>query len=262
MFKRTFQLLLFTCLITATVWAATESFVGDWKLNPSKSQFIDRMMVASIGGNNYEFNFGGGSERIVVNGTDQSGISGTTLSVAVEGPNNWKVVRKKDGHVLISATWKLSQDGNTLIDNFTQFGPNGSPSTVHFQYKRTAAGQGFAGSWESLTPTDSEAVRQIPRVVLQIRPYEGSGLSLIRSAGTQNLKFDGKDYPDTSGGVAEGSTKSARRVDEHTLEIVDKTNGKIVRTERVELSPDRKTLTMTMHPVAQREPNIYLFERE
>lgn len=257
MVKRTFQLLLVACLVTGRVWAASDTFVGDWKLNPSKSKLIDQMKVETLGGNKYEFDFGGGPERIVVDGTDQSAVSGTMLSVTVEGPDTWNVVRKKDGRMLLTATWKLSQDGNTLSDKYTEFEPNGSPSTVNYLYKRTAAGPGFAGTWETTMPIDSA-------FVLQIRPYEENGLSFIQPSEevTRNVKFDGKDYPNVGRGVAEGSTSSARRVDEHTLEITDKVKGKTTRTAQIELSPDLKTLTRTVRPVGQREPNIFVFERQ
>ena len=255
MFKRTLQSLLVTFLV-ATAWAAADSFVGDWKLNTSKSKYIDQMKVESLDGNKYEFDFGGGPERIVADGTDQPGVSGTMLSVSTEGPGSWKVVRKKEGRMLITATWKLSQDGDTLSDNYTEFAPNGSPSTMNYVYKRTAAGRGFAGTWEGTIPINSA-------VVLQIRPYEGDGLSFIRSPqDTRNLKFDGKDYPVVGRGVADGSTRSARWVDEHILEITDKIDGKITRTEQAELSPDFRTLTRTVRPVGQREPNIFVFERQ
>jgi hypothetical protein len=136
MLKYTFQLLLVPFLLMGTLWAATDPFVGDWKFNPSKSRLIDQMKVKSLGGNKYEFNFGGGPESIVVNGTDQNGAYGSMLSVTVEGSDTWKVVRKKDGRMLLTATWKLSQDGNTLTDNYTEFGLNESPSTVNYPYKR------------------------------------------------------------------------------------------------------------------------------
>jgi hypothetical protein len=43
-----------------------------------------------------------GPETIVVDGTDQPGHYGTTLSVVSEG-DTWKVIRKKDGRMQISA---------------------------------------------------------------------------------------------------------------------------------------------------------------
>ena len=257
MIQRTFQWLLLPCLLTVSLWAATDSFVGNWKLNPSKSKVIDQMKVESPGGNKYAFDFGGGPERIVVDGTDQPGVYGTMLSVTIAGSDTCKVVRKKDGRVLLTATWKLSQDGNSLTDNYTEFQPNGSQSTVKYLYKRTAAGPGFTGSWESMMPIDEA-------FVLQIRSYEGDGLSFIRSSEvvTRNLKFDGKDYLNVDRNAAQGSTSSARRVNERTLEITDKIKGKITRTEQVELSPDLKTLTRTVRPAGQSEPNIFVFERQ
>ena len=256
MFQRTFRVVIVACLVTTTLWAA-DPFVGDWKFNSSRSQYIDRMKVDSLGGNTYSFDLGAGvPEKIAVDGSDQQGIQGTTLSVSVEGPDSWKVVRKKDGRMMLSATWKLSPDGNTLTDNFTEFGENGAPSTVKYLYKRTAAGTGFTGTWESPMPLNLA-------FVLQIRPYDGNGLSFIRSPqDTRNLKFDGKDYPVEGPNVAQGSTSSARRLDERTMEVVEKVNGTITRTERRELSPDLKTLTRTVHPVGQRDPNIFVYERQ
>jgi hypothetical protein len=260
MFKRIFQWLLVASLVTDTVWAATDAFVGDWKLNPSRSTYIDQMKVESLGGDKYKFDFGGGPELIVVDGTDQSGYSGTMLSVTVEGPDAWKVVRKKDGRMLLTATWKLSPNGDTLTDNYTEFASNGSPSTMNYRYKRTAAGPGFAGTWES----PIELGKYASAFRFQIQPYEESGLSFIQSSQgvTRNVKFDGKDYPSVGRGVAQGSTSSARRVDAHTLEITDRIKGKITRTEKLGLSPDLKTLTRTVHPVGQREPNVFVFERQ
>jgi hypothetical protein len=78
--------------------AANDPFVGEWKLNPSRSKLIEQMKVESIAGNKYVFDFGGGSpETIAADGTDQQGDGGTTLSVTIAGPGSWKAVRKKDG---------------------------------------------------------------------------------------------------------------------------------------------------------------------
>src|SRR5215813_129644 len=129
MFKRVFQLFQVACLVTGTLWAATDPFIGDWKLNPSKGKLVDHMKVENLGGNKYAFDFGGGPEKIAVDGTDQQAVQGTMLSVTVEGPDSWKVVRKKDSRVLLTAIWKLSPDSNTLTDNYTEFSPDGSAST-------------------------------------------------------------------------------------------------------------------------------------
>jgi len=49
MLNRTFQLLLVACLATGTSWAVGDPFVGDWKLDPSRSKLTDVMKVESLG---------------------------------------------------------------------------------------------------------------------------------------------------------------------------------------------------------------------
>ncbi len=258
MSKRIFQLLLVACLVAGSLGAANDPFAGKWKLNPSKSKLTDQMKVESVGANKYAFDFGGGTETIVADGTDQPGNFGSTLSVTIEGPRQWKGVRKKDGRLLISAIWNLSEDGNTLRDDFTGYQPNGSTFRLDYVYKRTAGSSGFAGTWESV----SEKVDSV--FELQIKAYDGDGLSFVNPAegSTKNVKFDGKDDPNLGPNVAPGSVSSGRRVNERSLEITDKIQAKVTNTQHVDLSSDLKTLTMTVRPVSQSKPNILVFDRE
>ena len=76
------------------------------------------------------------------------------------------------------------------------------------------------------------------------------------------MKFDGKDYPNLGPNVPSGAVSSIRRVNERTLEMTDKINGKIMDTQEIEISSDLKTLTMTVHTVGRSEPNILVFERQ
>jgi hypothetical protein len=258
--KPSFQMLLLACL-TSTLCAANDPFTGDWKLNPSKSQLTDVMKVESAGANKYTFDFGGGPETIAADGTDQLGGYGTTLCVTVEGQNRWKVVRKKDGRMLITATWTLSEDGSTLTDDYHEFEPNGSTFNLKYLYKRTAGGSGFADRWVSTSETgDIETLVYS----LQIRPYEQDGLSFVYPSreSTQNVKFDGKDYPRPGQNAPEGSTFSARRVSDRAFEMTYKVKGKVIFTQDVEISPDLKTLTMTRHNAGQSEPLIQVFDRQ
>jgi hypothetical protein len=258
MLKCALRLLLVAGLATGALSASNDPFLGEWKLNPSKSKLIDVMKVASVAGNKYAFDFGAGSaETIAPDGTDQPGLAGTTLSVTIEGVDSWKVVRKKVGRILLTGIWKLSKDGNTLNDDYTEFAPDGSPSSnVKYAYQRTAGTSGFAGTWEA-SATMNEAI------VLKVQAYEGDGLSFINSAGvTKNVKFDGKEYPHAGPNARAGSASTARRVNEDTLEMTDKSNGKITNTREIQLSGDRKTLTMTVHVPGRREPDVLVFERQ
>jgi hypothetical protein len=259
MLNRICWLLLVTCWVIGTSWAADNPFVGKWKLNPSRSKLSDEMKVERLSGNKYAFDFGSGDpETIVADGTDQPANSATTLAVTAEAPNKWKVVRKKDGITIITATWELSQNGNTLTDHFTNISSNGIKSSLDYVYDRTAGTAGFAGTWES----DSVQVNSV--FEFQIEPYEEDGLSFINPAQqtTKNIKFDGKDYPGSGPSLPKDFTTSGHRVSALTIQLTDKLAGKIVDTRQVDLSPDLKTLTMTVRTMNHDKPNILVFERE
>jgi hypothetical protein len=260
MLKRIVQLLLVASLMTISLRAADNPFVGKWKLNGSKSRLPDEMKVKKVSANKYAFAFEGGdfAETIVADGTDQPGVFGTTFSVTVEGPNSWKVVRKTDGKILLTANWKLSDDGNTLDDDFTLIQSNGSKFNVYYVYKRRAGGPGFDGTWESR----SETVKSV--VELQIQPYQSDGLAfIVPSEGTvKNLNFDGRDYAYERPNVKAKFAASMRRVDELTLVVSDKVNGKLAGTEEIKVSPDHNVLTMTIQTVGQTRPEIRVFDRE
>jgi hypothetical protein len=248
------------CLAIGTLWAANDPFVGKWKVNPSKSKLTDEMKVEVVGENKYAITFGPGAvDTIVADGTDQPALQGTTLSVTVEGPNNWKVVRKKEGRRVVTAIWTLSADGKTLDDAFTQYQPDGSPITVHFTYQRAAGSSGFPGTW------DSVSAEVDPSIDLEIQPYEGDGLSLSSRAlqTARNIKFDGKDYAGAGPNVPPGSTSSGRRVNQRSLEITNKFQGKITSTQQLEVSKDSKTLTLSIRQAGESKPRtVLVFDRE
>jgi hypothetical protein len=250
MVNRVFQLLLVACLATSPLRAETDPFVGQWKL----TKLADQMKVTEVGANTYAFDFGGGVETIAADGTDHPGNAGTTLSVEADG-TKWKVIRKKGGHTLITATWTLSKDGNVLKDDFTSFSQDGSPSTVTYVYERRAPGLAFAGTWVSTTLAASSAA-----LVLRVRPYESNGISFITpSAGqTLSVNFDGKYHATAQAGF----TLLGRRLSPRDVEIIRKTKGEITQTRQIELSPNLKILTMTVHLAGKDAPNIYVFERQ
>jgi hypothetical protein len=258
MLKLRFPLVIAVSVMTCAAWAADDPFVGQWKLDPSKSQLTDQMKVESVGGNRYAFDFGAGAETVAADGTDQPGYGGTTLAVTIQSSDSLKVVRKKDGHVLLTADWTLSKDGSTLSDDFTSFAPDGSASNTKYVYQRTTPTSGFAGTWESAS------VKVNFELVIKFQPYDGGGLSLISptSDKPKNLSFDGKDYPNPNSNASPGSTYSARRVGGRNLEITNKLNGKLVDTQEITLSSDLKTLTLTIHKTGARTPNVFVFDRQ
>jgi hypothetical protein len=272
MSNRTVQLLLAGCLMTGTLWAADNPFMGKWKVDPSKSKLYDEMKVDVAGANRYVLTFGPGqTDTIVADGSDQPALSGTTLSITVKTPNSWEIIRKMRGRTLLTAYWTLSEDGKTLNDAFTQYLPdgmtifsqplpNGSTLFLPYVYERTAGNSGFLGTW------DSESAKVKAGIELQIQPYEGAGLSFKRSDEevAKMIKLDGNDYPDLDpNGGEKGTAYSGRRVNERSLEITEKFKGKVTGTRQIELSGDLKTLTVTVRLVGQNKPqSILVYDRE
>ena len=255
MLKRALIFLVFASVAVGAASAAQNPFVGEWKLNSSLSRMPDEMKVESKGGNTYSFDFGGGTETVVVDGTDQAGdYGGTTLSVKPDAPDTWIVERKKAGKLLLRATWKLSPDGTTLTDLYREFESDGSTISMDYIYQRNGSGSGFAADWQSIKETMNSPF------VLEVKEYQGDGLSFINTLEheTKNVKLDGKDYP------IEGSARSAsvRQLDEHTLEMIEKRSGKVIDTREITLSAEGKRLTMTLHPAGGSKPNVLVFDRE
>ena len=242
--------------IAATgLWTANDPFVAKWKLDVSHSVIMDRMVVEAAGPNKYTFRFEGGPpETIVADGTDQPGIPGTTLSVMAADSRTLKVVRKQKGRIIVSANWKVSEDRRTLHDAFTGLQPDGSTTTTNYVYKRISGTSGFVGSWESTTKPVGL------KFELQIQPYGRQGLSFVRQGSVKNITFDGRDHPVAS--ATAGATASGRRQSARALAYTDKDGGKVVDTQGLSLSPDGKTLTITVHRPGQATPNTLVFSRE
>ena len=273
MFRRFVSLSpLIACLIPVTCWAVDDPFVGKWKVDPPKSRLYDEVKVEVAGRNKFAITFGPGQvDTVVADGRDQPALSGSTLSITAKGPNSWEVVRKLRGRVLLRAQWRLSKDGKTLYDAFTQYLPdgmtlfsqplpNGSTLFMPYVYERTAGESGLVGTW------DSESAKVKKGIELQIQPYEDGDLSFQRSDEdvAKKIRLDGNDHPDPGpNGRDGGATYSGRRVNERRLEITDKSNGEVTGVRQIELSADLKALTVTERLVGQNRPkSILVFDRE
>ncbi len=94
--------------------------------------------------------------------------------------------------------------------------------------------------------------------------FESDGLSFDQAGGlvVQSLRFDGKDYPDSGPDAPAGYVSSGHRINDHTVERIDKISGKTLYTQQIEISADGKTLTMTVHIPGRDKPDIMVFNRE
>jgi hypothetical protein len=123
--------------------------------------------------------------------------------------------------------------------------------------KKVSGGSSWAGTWES---TD---VKFTSPDEWEIAAYEGDGLTFFTPAyqDTISMKFDGKDYEEKGPNVASGSMSSGKRVNAHTLEVTDKVKGQVMDHTKFEVSPDGKTLTLTIHEPGQPKPLMIVYDK-
>ena len=242
---------------------ADQPFIGKWKLNLSKSKLADQMTIAPVGANRYTRSLlpvSATPRRWWRTAPTSPEFLAAPFPLPLKRPATGKSCVSKAAAAMLTANWKLSDDGKALTDTFIGNQPDGSTSRVDLIYKRadgSASNSGIPGTWET-TQKKTHAAYE-----MEIRPYEGDGLSFIISGGgpASNVKFDGKEYPPAGASPAAGPATSARRLGDHSIELTKKLKGKIVETREITISPDLKTLTMTRHLVDQRVPNVLIFDR-
>lgn len=256
--KRFYFSLALAGLLAGTLWAADDPFCGKWKLNMEKSKFTgEQIKIQDLGGNKYNWTVGNVSDTIAYDGTDQPVHFGRTLSMTPAGANNWKMVIKKDGRVLSSMTHTISGDGKTQTIKGTETKPDGTSSDFNVVWNRVGGGSGWAGTWES---TD---VKFTSPDEWDIAAYGGDGLTFNTPAyqDVLSMNFDGKDYEEKGPDVAPGSTSTGKRVNPHTLEVTDKVKGETMDHTKYEVSPDGKTLTLTIRETGQPKTMTIVYDK-
>ncbi len=244
---------------TPLALAAEDSFVGKWKFNPDKSQLSGlTYKVEDAGNNQYKFIFGDDEETVSLDGKPHMTKYGNTWSVTKSGPNGWHWVTKRNGKTINDAMWTVSEDGATSTYVSTETRPNGSASHDETKLKRTAGSSGLVGTWES-----TEIKIGMP-TTLEMAAWGKDGYSMknpVYKAET-DFKLDGKEYTPKGPRVAKGTTVSAKQIDERTLELTYKLNGKTTETDHWQLSADGKTLTDSVIYPGVDKKEVDVFDRQ
>jgi hypothetical protein len=75
--------------------------------------------------------------------------------------------------------------------------------------------------------------------------------------------FDGKDYPVTGDMTAD--TRAYKQINDHTLELTNKKDGKVTITGKVVVSADGKTRTVTLHatdPTGKKVSSTAVYDKQ
>ena len=255
--RRFYFSLALACFLAGTLGASDDPFCGKWKLNMEKSTFVgEQIKIQKLGGNRYRWTSGNVSNTIKYDGTGQVSF-GRTIFMVPEGTNSWRMVIKKEGRILSSMTHTISDDGKTQTIKGTDTKPDGTTSDFIAVWRKVSGGSGWDGTWET---TDLKFTSPDE---LDIEPYEDDGLSFNTPAyqDVLSMKFDGKDYEEKGPNVAPGSMSSGKRVNANTLEITNKVKGQIMDRTTYEVSPDGKTLTLTIRETGQPKALTIVYDK-
>ena len=259
MHKNTFALFTFLGFATVTAIAADDSFVGKWKFNPDTSELNGlQYKIEDAGGGKYKFAFGDDVETLTLDGKEHTTKFGNAWSIKTTGPISWESTFKRDGKVISTSKWSLSEDGQTFLSIDENIRPDGSTGRTEATLKRTGGTSGLAGSWEG------NSIKVLSPITIEIANSKKDGYSLINPTYKERLDFklDGKDYTPVGPRVAKGTTVSAKKLEDRTIELTYKLKGKTTETDRWELSSDGKTLTNTITYAGVNKPETDIYDRQ
>ena len=258
MLKRLFLLLLVVAVPTTRLHAMNDSFVGKWKLNPGKEH-------------DARSDEGSFQREPTATLSTLAAARNSLLSTALTNPVSKEVPSRSLQKLLVCGESFANKTAVCRSQPFGRFLRTATRCATTSPVTRPTAP--VSPSITSTHPLEEPLALPLCGIAPAKSPARSKSRCSSTSAtafllvnqkehSTKNMNFDGKDYPVKDANAAAGAMSSARRVNASTLEFTEKRNGKVADTQHIELSPDGKTLTMTVQPASGRKPNVLVFERE
>jgi hypothetical protein len=259
MYRRLAVFFALLSLLSASARAADDSFVGKWKFNPDKSQLTGLdYKIEDAGGGQYRFIFGDDVELMTLDGKGHVTKFGDTWSIKTTGPTSWESTSELGGKVTNKSKWTISADGQTFTSMDESMRPDGTTARSEATLKRTGGTSGLVGTWQSAS------VKILSPTSITIAKWQGDGYSRSNPSYKETLDFklDGKDYTPKGPRVPKGMTVTAKKADDHSMELTYKLKGKATETDKYEVSADGKTLTQTVTYSGVSKPEVDVYDRE
>lgn len=238
--SQTLRLCLIAALSCATTLAMAENpFAGTWKVDYSKSHVTGQTIsFTSEAGDKVRFTDQGGSYTFKPDGSNGTNDVGQPVQWKQIDDRNWKQFTK-EGSIVVTDTWTLSTDANTLTVATSGTRPSGQQIDITETFARTAPGKGFFGKWKSAKYENNSPT------TAQIDANGDNGIvwHIPEIKASVDLTFDGKEAAPTGPTVPEGLTLSATKVGARSFELTEKVKGKVIFHGRYTVSADGKTMT-------------------
>jgi hypothetical protein len=257
--------LLLACALlvlpSLAAFAAESSWVGTWKLDPSKGHIVGDTfdyskapngLIHYSDGSTASFDFG-------LDGKEYKSWGNHTTTWTATGNNSWKAVTKQDGVVIYETRRELSADGKTLTITTTSNRPDGTPSNDVTVFTRVGGGTGLIGKWRSTkVEIPSPSVFTISSPSPGVLRFESPSYKT-----TFEGKTDGTDLAVNGPTVPPGYTASVTATSPRTLSYVYKLNGKPDSYNIDTLAADGKSFTsVSWNPGKKSEKTTSVFVKQ
>jgi hypothetical protein len=217
-------------------------FNGTWRPDPEVFSPARQPDVAELANGFYDCQTCTPPYKIKADGQDEP-ISGNpyydTLSITTVDDRTVMKTAKKVGKVIAKVKVVVSTDGKTKTEVQTMYDMAPRPIEMTTHSSRVSAGSHgshvVSGAWRM---TDSNVSNHAEDTIFRMR---GDKLEMSDQMGrTFSAKLDGTEAP--YNGSDEFSGVSLKMIDSHTIEELDKKDGKVVKIDRWSVDPDGKTM--------------------
>ena len=228
-------------LLTTSPLLAQTRFDGSWMMKMDTLQFSGTPEEYLVDQGLYRCLSCVPPVDVKSDGSDQR-VSGhdtyyDTMSARILDEKSVEFIFKKNGKVVARSTETVSQDGKTMLEEFTNTA-DPDPVTGKAGFIRVgnapAGAHALSGKWQMRTIKNATEAGTLTTY----RSIPG-GLKILNGRQSYDVKFDGKDYPI---GGDRHATVSLKLIDNFTMEEVDKNDGKILTIIRMSVSQDGKTM--------------------
>lgn len=244
------------------------AFVGTWKENQAKSRpFISGALTysftaepdgfVSIVRGNTPFH-----DRARIDGKDYptSGVAGRTLAWMKVSDTLFESSVKRDGALIASGRWSLSDGGKHLTQGTIPVRANGDTDINIIEYVRTSGdGNTLLGEWKPVSTRS--AVPDLFVVTLvddELRAFYPKYGFIVYT-----MRLDAKRYPPTAPNPVAGTTSAAEGIRPRTLRRTAFQGDKPTLEAVMSVSSDGESMTITTQtPGTSDEPSILVYEKE
>lgn len=237
-------------------------FDGTWRINLDQSKFSPKPIVFSLNKGMYDCSSCSPKVSVKADGQDQpvTGQTYDTISVREIDPKSIAITTKKGDKTLMDQTRAVSDDGNTLTVKTTSH-PQNSDQPVSSEVTATRVGKAVAGAHGTSGSWRLNRVHESDNGLTTTYTTSGDELSMSQPTGeSYTAKLDGKDYP-VKGSYSYNSV-SLKRVNDHTIEVTLKRDGKIVEVSKMAAAPDGKTMTVVATSKLTGRTSTYVSEKQ